>query len=173
MYPNRNYLAGLCSGALAALSLAGASAIGWLSSSYTPASAQASVIYPTQGYMDGLMTKDQLSLIDTDNDGSVSREEWMAYQGRFFDALDKNKDGFLDADEFFRSASDNVIPFATLGYSHGLMTKPMFGKIDANHDGKISKQEFVDYQMKVFDHMDKQKTQQLNIAEVLAGKPGG
>jgi hypothetical protein len=173
MYPNRNYLVGLCSGAIAALLLAGASAIGWLSSSYTPASAQASVIYPTQGYMDGLMTKDQLSLIDTDHDGTVSRDEWMAYQGRFFDALDKNKDGFLDANEFFRSASDNVIPFATLAYSHGLMTEPMFGKIDVNHDGKISKEEFVDYQMKVFDHMDKQKKQQLSIAELLAGKTGG
>lgn len=173
MYTNRRYLAGLCSGALVAFSLAGASAIGWLSSGYTPAYAQASVIYPTQGYMDGLMTKDQLNMIDSDHDGNVSREEWIAYQQRFFDALDKNKDGFLTPDEFFRTASDNVIPFATLAYSHGLMTEPMFGKIDANHDGKLSKQEFVDYQLIVFDHMDKQKKQNPSIADLLAGKPGG
>jgi Ca2+-binding EF-hand superfamily protein len=145
--------------------------IGGLDLSCSPAFGQVSVIYPTQGYMDGLKTREQMDLIDTNHDGKVSREEWIAYQERFFEALDKNKDGYLEPDEFFRTAQDNVIPFATLGYARGLMTETMFGKIDADHDGKLSKKEFIDYQLKIFDAMDTDKKQVLNIADFIVQKP--
>ena len=118
------------------------------------ASAEDMVLYATQGYLDGLRTKETMHVIDTNKDGMVSKEEWTAYQERVFVALDQNHDGFLESEEFFRTATDNVIPFTTLGYSHGLMTKPMFGKIDANGDGKISKEEFVNFQLKLFEMMD-------------------
>jgi hypothetical protein len=132
--------------------------------------AQENVLYPTQGYIEGLRTKDMMHMIDANHDGMVSRDEWKAYYERVFAAMDKNKDGFLTSDEFFQTADDNVIPFATLAYSKALRTKEMFAKIDANGDGKISKQEFVDYQLKVFDTMDTQKKQQLGVADFILQK---
>jgi Ca2+-binding EF-hand superfamily protein len=135
------------------------------------AAAEDMVLYATQGYIEGLRTKEMMHKIDTDNDGFVSKAEWIAYQTRVFKALDKDGDGFLEPEEFFAKPNDTVIPFATLGYAHGLMTKQMFGKIDSNGDGKLSEQEFLDYQMKIFDMMDAHQKQQLGVADFIAKAP--
>ena len=44
-------------------------------------------------------TRKLLLLMDTDKDGMVSREEFLAYMGTEFDRLDQNKDGKLDVKE--------------------------------------------------------------------------
>jgi hypothetical protein len=129
------------------------------------------VLYATPGYIEGLRTKEMMHMIDTDKDGTVSKDEWRAYQERVFIALDKNKDGFLEADEFYGPTSSNVIPFATLAYTHGLMSKEMFGKIDTKGDGKVSKDEYLAFQMKVFEMMDAHKKQQLGVADFIVQKP--
>ena len=129
------------------------------------------VLYATPGYIEGLRTKDMMHMIDTDKDGTVSKDEWLAYQERVFVALDKDKDGFLEPSEFYGPSNGNVIPFATLGYAHGLMSKEMFGKIDANGDGKVSKEEYLAFQMKIFDMMDSHKKQQLGVADFIVQKP--
>ena len=135
------------------------------------AAAEDMVLYATPGYIEGLRTKDMMHMIDADKDGSVSKEEWVAYQERVFVALDKNKDGFLEAEEFYGPANANVIPFATLAYAHGLMSKEMFGKIDTKGDGKVSKDEYLAFQMKIFDMMDAHKKQQLGVADFIVQKP--
>jgi hypothetical protein len=138
---------------------------------YAAASADDMVLYATPGYIEGLRTKEMMHMLDTDKDGMVSKDEWLTYQGKVFDALDKNKDGFLEPAEFYGASVNTVIPFATLAYSHGLMTKEMFGKIDANGDGKVSREEFLSYQAKIFDMMDTHKRQQLSVADFIVQKP--
>jgi Ca2+-binding EF-hand superfamily protein len=151
-----------------------ACAMTWLSPALPAAEpSSAPDLTPTQAYLTGLKTKEMMDVIDIDHDGVISREEWAAYQERVFDALDKKKTGFLEPSEFISTANDNVIPFATLGYSRGLMTESMFNKIDANHDGRISKKEFVDYQLMIFDRMDTQKQQKIEVAEFINQKPRG
>ena len=44
-------------------------------------------------------TKQLLLLMDTDKDGMVSKQEFMAYMDAEFDRLDQNKDGKLDVKE--------------------------------------------------------------------------
>jgi hypothetical protein len=51
-----------------------------------------------------------------------------------------------------------VAAFATGGYASGLLTPEMFKKIDADGDGKISRREFISYQLKIFDMMDTSRT---------------
>jgi hypothetical protein len=126
------------------------------------------VLYATPGYIEALRTREMMHDIDANHDGKVSREEWAAFQGRVFDALDK--DGFLEPQEFFGKTSYNVIPFTTLAFQHGLMTQQMFGKIDANGDGKVSRQEFIDYQLKLFDMMDVHKSKELSAGDFIVGK---
>lgn len=145
--------------ASAALSVAGGTSM--------TASADQMASFATGGYTNGLRTMDMMHVIDTDKDGAVSKEEWLAYQERVFKALDTDGDGSLDTQEFY--GHPKAIEFATGGFTQGLETKQMFGKIDANGDGKVSQQEYSDFQLKVFEMMDTHKTHELRASDFILG----
>jgi len=124
------------------------------------------VSFATGGYARGLRTMAEMHKIDTDGDGTVSKAEWLAYQEKVFAALDKNKTGVVDEKEFLGPSSD-MVTFATGGYARGLQTKAMMHKIDTDGDGTVSHDEFIAYQSKVFDMMDKNKNGSLGPQEFL------
>ena len=109
--------------------------------------------FATGGYASGLRTESMMHKMDTNHDNMVSRKEWMTFQDTVFTMLDKKKTGMLDQSEYM-TASPEVAPFATGGYASGLLTSEMFKKIDTNGDGTISRQEFLSYQLRIFDMMD-------------------
>jgi Ca2+-binding EF-hand superfamily protein len=113
-------------------------------------------------YAAWLRTPEMMHAIGTNKEGKISKEEWVAYQTRVFKALDKDGDGFLEPEEFY--GQPKPIDFATGGYSRALETKQMFGRIDANGDGKVSLDEYLNFQNQVFDMMDTGKK-----GEVTAG----
>jgi len=127
----------------------GASILGW---SYT-AAADDLVSFATGGYASGLRTMDMMHKIDTNHDGMISRDEWIAFQNTAFAMLDKNNTGKVDEAEYAR-ANPEMASFATGGYASGLLTKEMFKKIDTNGDGVITHDEFITYQLKIFHMMD-------------------
>jgi Ca2+-binding EF-hand superfamily protein len=119
-------------------------------------------------YAKWLRTMDMMHMIDANKDGKVTKEEWVAYHERVFKALDKDGDGFLEPEEFY--GKPKPIEFATGGYSRALETKHMFGRIDANHDGKVSLEEYINFQNEMFDMMDTGKKRELSVGDFIIGK---
>jgi hypothetical protein len=109
--------------------------------------------FATGGYASGLRTKDMMHKIDTNNDGMISRDEWIAFQDKVFAMLDKKNNGKVDKTEYAH-ANPEIVSLATGGYASGLLTDEMFKKIDTNADGVISHDEFIGYQLKIFHMMD-------------------
>jgi Ca2+-binding EF-hand superfamily protein len=110
--------------------------------------------FATGGYARGLRTMEQMNMIDTDGDGKVSKAEWLAYREKVFAALDRNKSGKVDQKAFMQPSND-MVSLATGGYARGLQTKVMMRKIDTNGDGTVSHDEFIAYQTRVFEMIDK------------------
>lgn len=140
------------------------------------ARADGMVSFATGGYASGLRTAAMMRKMDTNHHHTVTRKEWVAFQNRTFSILDGKKAGEVDEAEYMK-AYPAVASFATGGYASGLITHEMFKKIDADGDGKISRREFLAYQLKIFDMMDTSQTHKgiLGPAEFFAtgGSPAG
>jgi Ca2+-binding EF-hand superfamily protein len=130
------------------------------------AAADDMVSFATGGYASGLRTEDMMKKIDTNKDGMVSKDEWVAYQEKVFVMLDRDKTMVIDEKEFLTSSGE-MATFATGGYARGLQSKEMMSKIDANKDGKVSHDEYIVYQVKVFEMMDAGKTGMVGPKEFL------
>jgi hypothetical protein len=116
------------------------------------------VSFATGGYASGLRSEKLMHKMDTNGDGMVSKDEWIAYQEKIFAMLDKNKGGTLDAKAFVSPDGGGLVSFATGGYARGLRTPAMMHKIDTDGDGTISHDEYIAYQTKIFEMMDTSTT---------------
>jgi hypothetical protein len=112
--------------------------------------------FATGGYASGLRTQAMMDKIDTKHYGMISRDEWIAFQNRVFDMLDRDHNGKVDEAEYLR-AKPNVASLATGGYASGLLTEDMFTKIASGHD-VITRDDFIKYHLKIFEMMNKSST---------------
>jgi Ca2+-binding EF-hand superfamily protein len=81
-----------------------------------------------------------LARVDTDHDGKISKAEFDTESVALFKRLDKNGDGKIASDE---------VPARRWGGKG-----PMFGQMDTDKDGKITKAEFTAAEDKMFQKLD-------------------
>jgi Ca2+-binding EF-hand superfamily protein len=99
---------------------------------------------------------------DKNGDGTIARDEFLSARAEQFTTRDRNGDGFIDnADLGERAASRPRVSQA--------MTA-MVAQFDTDKDGKVSKAEFVDGGVKVFDRADGDKNAALDSKELEAAK---
>ncbi len=63
--------------------------------------------FATGGYAHGLQTMEMMHKIDADGDGTVSHDEFIAYQTRVFDIMDTGHNGMLNKDEMLATGGGN------------------------------------------------------------------
>jgi len=130
---------------------------------------------------DGFITKDDLQPIpsekqssksgfaevfdswDTNDDGKLSSIEW---KGRTpFERVDKNGDGFVTKDEIGLGGTERTSSSDSKETDNRFQR--FFTRMDANHDGKISKDEWKG-NPSVFDHLDQDQDSVITSAEMAA-----
>jgi Ca2+-binding EF-hand superfamily protein len=99
---------------------------------------------------------------DANKDGKVTRQEYIDARAAQFARMDRNGDGVVD-DADSRERADQSF----LGKR---AAAAMRGRIDANSDGKISKDEFVKAPTTMFDRFDADKNSELDAKELEAAR---
>lgn len=109
---------------------------------------------------EGLSATPLLDRIDTERDGSISRDEIIAARNRLFERLDLDGDGKLDlgeVDQLREAIMDRAIALqARLGNQ--------WRRLDANGNGTVSAEEF-QTRTPLFDLADRDGDGQISAAE--------
>ncbi|MER9233805.1 EF-hand domain-containing protein [Mesorhizobium sp. M0622] len=84
------------------------------------------------------MYQGQQDQIDTNNNGAVNRQEYQAFMTKAFEKLDADNEGSLSQAE-----------------TADVLNADQFAAADANGDGRISREEFMNRVMKDFAAADK------------------
>ena len=111
---------------------------------------------------------------DGDGDGRVSKAEYIARADERFAKMDKNSDGQLSADEMAPrremaappAGADTAAPAAAP--AAGAMRSRMIERLDTNHDGMISRDEYRAQVAGRFDRLDTNHDGFLDQSEMTA-----
>ena len=95
---------------------------------------------------------------DTNHDGSVTREEFVAARAEQFRKLDRNSDGYIDSQDVPKRLA------ARRQRQGG--GDLLVGQFDADGDGKVSQGEFVNGPTLMFDRADRDKNNVLDPTEL-------
>ena len=121
----------------------------------------------TGGYAREMHKMGMMKMLDANGDHMVTKAEYDEYYGKIFDELDSNHDGVVDATEWAGPTKASKLDLTTGGYSRELRSMKMMGKIDADGDHTVTKDEFLAFHNDVFAAMDKKGDGQITANEWL------
>lgn len=99
---------------------------------------------------------EMLQQADANRDGAVSRAEFLAARQSRFARMDRNGDGYFSMDDIPRLARKRA----------GDRIGQLMSSFDANHDGRLSRDEFVDGPTRLFDLGDRDGNGRLEAPEI-------
>ncbi|MGQ0442405.1 MAG: EF-hand domain-containing protein [Methylophilaceae bacterium] len=135
--------------------------------SATAFSADASLT--TGGYAKEFQKMTLMKMLDADGNHMVTLAEFDSFHSSVFDEVDVDKNGTLDVNEWVgKTIGKKEISVATGGYSRELRKTKMMDKMDADGDHKITKEEFLAHQQKIFSKLDQSSNQELSSQEWVA-----
>ncbi len=117
-------------------------------------SVYADAMLGTGGYARQLQKMEMMKMLDADGDHTVTAAEADAYYNSVFDALNKDGDNSLDAKEWTGPSKHSKLDLTTGGYGRELRSMKMMGKMDADGDHKVTREEFLNYHRAVFAERD-------------------
>ena len=91
--------------------------------------------------------------MDTDNDGMISKDEFMKYHAAMWDQMTKDSNGTM-------SVSDANSAFARGGMHVNA------AKMDTDHSGTITKDEFMKYEATHWNLLPKDASGQISVADM-------
>jgi Ca2+-binding EF-hand superfamily protein len=106
-----------------------------------------------------------IELADANQDGKVTRQEYIDARAAQFARMDRNGDGVVDDTDSRERADQSFLGKRAAA--------AMRGRIDTNSDGKISKDEFVNSPTVLFDRFDADKNGELDAKELEAARSAG
>lgn len=104
---------------------------------------------------------DRMAQADLNHDGVITRAEFLSWRSGQWSRLDRNRDNMFTAAD--------LPPFARSRWDNERMAG-MRARMDANHDGRISKAEFVNGPATIFDLADGNGDNRLTSAEIAAAR---
>ncbi len=119
----------------------------------------------TGGYARQLQKMEMMKMLDADGNHMVTAAEADSYYNSVFDALNKDGDDSLDAKEWAGPTKHSKLDLATGGYSRELRSMKMMGKMDADGDHKVTRDEFLTFHKDVFAKLDTSSDQELSATE--------
>jgi Ca2+-binding EF-hand superfamily protein len=105
---------------------------------------------------------DAIEQADANQDGKVTRQEYIDARAAQFARMDRNGDGVVDDTDSRERANQSAVGKR--------VAAAMRGRIDTNSDGKISKDEFVSAPTMLFDRFDADKNSELDAKELEAAR---
>jgi len=127
----------------------------------------------TGGYATQLQKMEMMKMLDADGNHMVTAAESEAYYTSIFDALDKDKDGTVDAKEWAGPTSKSKLDLTTGGYSRELRSMKMMAVMDKDGDHTVTKDEFLAGHHAIFAHLDTSGDNELSAQEWVAKHVAG
>jgi hypothetical protein len=128
-------------------------------------SVYADAMLGTGGYARQLQKMEMMKMLDADGNHMVTAAESDSYYNGIFDALNKDGDDSLEANEWAGPSKNSKLDLATGGYSRELRSMKMMRLMDSDGDHKVTREEFLNHHRAVFAKLDTSSDQEISATE--------
>ena len=119
----------------------------------------------TGGYAREFQKMEMMKMLDGDGNSMVTTAEADSYYNSVFDALNKDSDDSLEANEWSGPKKNSKLDLTTGGYSRELRSMKMMRLMDTDSDKKVTRDEFLNHHRAVFQKLDTSSDQELDATE--------
>jgi 16S rRNA C1402 N4-methylase RsmH len=128
-------------------------------------SVYADAMLGTGGYARQLQKMEMMKMLDADGNHMVTAAESDSYYNSIFDALNKDGDDSLEANEWAGPTKNSKLDLTTGGFSRELRSMKMMRLMDSDGDHKVTRDEFLNHHRAVFAKLDTSSDQELSAQE--------